>query len=119
MIWSLFGLSSNKCPCCGEMISLDQGMARKPRISILTALRSSDPDSGNTLKDWTGVYEETQKQALGTRLAVPLLFGIDAVHGNNNVLGAVVFPHNIGLGCTRDLGLKGLPTFKPNALRDS
>ncbi|MEO8616748.1 MAG: glycoside hydrolase family 3 N-terminal domain-containing protein [Luteolibacter sp.] len=63
---------------------------------------SSDPESGNTLKDWTGVYEEAQKQALGTRLAIPLVFGIDAVHGNNNVLGAVVFPHNIGLGCTRD-----------------
>jgi beta-glucosidase len=66
---------------------------------------SSDPDSGNTLKNWTDVYEEAQKQALGTRLAIPLLFGIDAVHGNNNVLGAVVFPHNIGLGCTRDPGL--------------
>ncbi|MEO7098239.1 MAG: glycoside hydrolase family 3 N-terminal domain-containing protein [Luteolibacter sp.] len=62
----------------------------------------SDPDSGNTLKDWTGVYEDAQKQALGTRLAIPLVFGIDAVHGNNNVLGAVIFPHNVGLGCTRD-----------------
>jgi beta-glucosidase len=66
---------------------------------------SSDPDSGNTLKDWKGLYEEAQKHALGTRLAIPLLFGIDAVHGHNNVLGAVVFPHNIGLGCTRDPGL--------------
>ena len=66
---------------------------------------SSDPDSGNTLKDWTGVYEEAQKQALGTRLAIPLVFGVDAVHGHNNVLGAVVFPHNVGLGCTRDPGL--------------
>lgn len=63
---------------------------------------SSDPDTGNTLKDWTDVYEEAQKQALGTRLAIPLVFGVDAVHGNNNVLGAVVFPHNVGLGCTRD-----------------
>ena len=66
---------------------------------------SSDPDSGNTLKDWTGVYEDAQKQSLGTRLAIPLVFGIDAVHGNNNVLGAVVFPHNVGLGCTRDPAL--------------
>jgi beta-glucosidase len=66
---------------------------------------SSDPDSGNTLKDWTGVYEDAQKQSIATRLAIPLLFGIDAVHGNNNVLGAVVFPHNIGLGCARDAGL--------------
>ncbi|MEO5915324.1 MAG: glycoside hydrolase family 3 N-terminal domain-containing protein [Luteolibacter sp.] len=63
---------------------------------------SSDPESGNTLKDWTGVYEDAQKQSLGTRLAIPLVFGVDAVHGHNNVLGAVVFPHNIGLGCTRD-----------------
>ncbi|MEO5712280.1 MAG: glycoside hydrolase family 3 N-terminal domain-containing protein [Luteolibacter sp.] len=63
---------------------------------------SSDPESGNSLKDWTGVYEDAQKQSLVTRLAIPLVFGVDAVHGHNNVLGAVVFPHNIGLGCTRD-----------------
>ena len=63
---------------------------------------STDPKGGNTLKDWTGVYEASQQQALGTRLGIPLVFGVDAVHGHNNVLGAVIFPHNIGLGCTRD-----------------
>jgi beta-glucosidase len=61
---------------------------------------SSDPKSGNTLKDWADLYESCQKRALKTRLAIPLLYGVDAVHGHNNVLGAVVFPHNIGLGCT-------------------
>jgi beta-glucosidase len=61
---------------------------------------SSDPESGNTLKDWTDLYESCQKRALKTRLAIPLLYGVDAIHGHNNVLGAVVFPHNIGLGCT-------------------
>ena len=66
---------------------------------------SSDPETGNSLEDWTAVYQTSQKQALGTRLGIPLLFGVDAVHGHNNVLGAVVFPHNIGLGCTRDPGL--------------
>ena len=35
-------------------------------------------------------------------MQIPLLFGIDAVHGHNNVEGAVIFPHNIGLGCTRN-----------------
>jgi beta-glucosidase len=42
---------------------------------------------------------------LKTRLAIPLLYGIDAVHGHSNVLGAVMFPHNIALGCTRDPAL--------------
>jgi beta-glucosidase len=44
-------------------------------------------------------------EALRTRLAIPLLYGVDAVHGHNNVLGAVIFPHNIGLGCTRNPAL--------------
>ena len=63
---------------------------------------SSDPKGGNTMKDWAGLYESCQKRTAKTRLAIPLLYGIDAVHGHNNVNGAVVFPHNIALGCTRN-----------------
>ena len=37
-----------------------------------------------------------------TRFGIPVLYGVDAVHGHSNVLGAVIFPHNIALGCTRD-----------------
>jgi beta-glucosidase len=40
-----------------------------------------------------------------TRLRIPLLYGVDAVHGHNNVIGATIFPHNIGLGATRNAGL--------------
>ena len=40
-----------------------------------------------------------------TRLKIPILYGVDAVHGHSNVLGATVFPHNIGLGCTRNPAL--------------
>ena len=63
---------------------------------------SSDPKAGNSLQAWTEMYDGYQKQALQTRLKIPILYGVDAVHGHNNVLGAVVFPHNIGLGATRD-----------------
>ncbi len=63
---------------------------------------SSDPKGGNTLKDWSGLYSSCQDLALGTRLAIPLIYGVDAVHGHNNVTGAVIFPHNIGFGCTRN-----------------
>lgn len=62
----------------------------------------SDPKAGNSLEAWTNMYDNYQSHALKTRLAIPILYGVDAVHGHNNVLGATIFPHNIGLGCTRD-----------------
>jgi beta-glucosidase len=61
----------------------------------------SDPPT-NSLQDWTEMYDRFQQRALKTRLGIPLIWGVDAVHGHNNVLGAVMFPQNIGLGCTRD-----------------
>src|SRR5215210_7738970 len=63
---------------------------------------SSDPKAGNSLEAWTDLYDKYQARAVKTRLGIPILYGIDAVHGHNNVLGATVFPHNIGLGCTRN-----------------
>jgi beta-glucosidase len=63
---------------------------------------SSDPESGNSAADWAGLYESLQARTRKTRLKIPILYGIDAVHGHNNVDGAVIFPHNIGLGCTRN-----------------
>jgi beta-glucosidase len=65
---------------------------------------NSDPKT-NSLVDWTDLYDRLQSRALRTRLRIPILYGVDAVHGHNNVLGAVVFPHNIGLGATRDAKL--------------
>ncbi len=56
----------------------------------------------NTPKAWADMVDRFQRAALRTRLGIPLLYGIDAVHGNGNALGATVFPHNIGLGATRD-----------------
>jgi beta-glucosidase len=66
---------------------------------------SSDPKEGNSLQAWTELYDRLQARTKNTRLKIPILFGIDAVHGHNNVLGAVIFPHNIGLGCTRNAAL--------------
>lgn len=63
---------------------------------------NSDPKAGNGLTAWTEIYESYQKMAGTSRLGIPLLYGIDAVHGHNNVLGATLFPHNIALGCTRN-----------------
>ena len=59
----------------------------------------------NTPEEWKHMVEEYQKQALSTRLGIPILYGIDAVHGHNNVYGATIFPHNIGLGATHNAAL--------------
>lgn len=56
--------------------------------------------SPNTQQSWADMYDEYQEVALQSRLGIPLIYGVDAVHGHNNVYGAVIFPHNIGLGCT-------------------
>ena len=61
----------------------------------------SAPDTNNP-RSWVRMYNEYQGLALDTRLAIPLIYGIDAVHGHNNVYGATIFPHNIGLGCSND-----------------
>ncbi|XP_020160323.1 uncharacterized protein [Aegilops tauschii subsp. strangulata] len=52
--------------------------------------------------DWASMVNEMQKGSLSTRLGIPMIYGIDAVHGNNNAYRATIFPHNIGLGATRD-----------------
>jgi beta-glucosidase len=71
--------------------------------SLLSGGGSSPPD--RTAPGWAEMYDRYQSIALQTRLQIPLVYGVDAVHGHNNVVGAVVFPHNIGLGCTRDAAL--------------
>lgn len=54
----------------------------------------------NSPAGWADMVDDFQSKALTTRLKIPILYGIDAVHGHNNVIGAVIFPHNIGMGCT-------------------
>jgi len=56
----------------------------------------------NTPQGWVEMSNRYQEQAISTRLKIPLIYGIDAVHGHNNVVGATIFPHNIGLGCSQD-----------------
>ncbi|XP_019197775.1 PREDICTED: uncharacterized protein LOC109191619 [Ipomoea nil] len=52
--------------------------------------------------DWVNMVNRFQSGAVNSRLGIPIIYGIDAVHGNNNVFKATIFPHNIGLGATRD-----------------
>lgn len=59
----------------------------------------------NNPEAWVAMVAGFSEAARGTRLGVPLLYGVDAVHGHSNVRGATVFPHNIGLGAIGDSDL--------------
>ncbi|NKQ29234.1 glycoside hydrolase family 3 protein, partial [Streptomyces galbus] len=61
--------------------------------------------SPNNAQTWADTYDSLQRTALTTPLGIPMIYGIDAVHGHNAVRGATLFPHNIGLGATRDPAL--------------
>ncbi|KAH6826962.1 Glycosyl hydrolase family protein [Perilla frutescens var. hirtella] len=62
----------------------------------------SVPRPQASAEDWIEMVNGYQKGALSTRLGIPLIYGIDAIHGNNNAYKATIFPHNVGLGVTRD-----------------
>ncbi|MGW0993060.1 glycoside hydrolase family 3 protein [Streptomyces sp. NPDC002523] len=59
----------------------------------------------NTPAAWAKMIDGFQLRTQATRFQIPLIYGVDAVHGHNNLAGATVMPHNIGIGATRDPGL--------------
>jgi beta-glucosidase len=63
---------------------------------------NSKPVGDNTPANWLVTCNELQSYALKTRLKIPLIYGIDAVHGHNDVIGTVIFPHHIGMGATHN-----------------
>ncbi|MFD0688889.1 glycoside hydrolase family 3 protein [Actinomadura fibrosa] len=74
------------------------------RIGSVLSSGGSAP-SPNSAEGWADMYDALQRGALATPLRIPLMYGVDAVHGHNNVVGATIFPHNIGIGASRDPGL--------------
>ncbi|GAA0449430.1 MULTISPECIES: glycoside hydrolase family 3 protein [Sphingomonas] len=97
----------------GQMIQADtsaitpEDLRRYPLGSILAG--GSSPPLGapdrSPAAPWVATSHAFNKVALEKRpghVPIPLMFGIDAVHGNNNVVGATIFPHNSALGAMRD-----------------
>ncbi len=91
----------------GQMTQVDLGAitnhqdVQKYFLGSILSGGGSDPVD-NLPATWRRTAVELQNWALKTRLKIPLIYGVDAVHGHNNVDGAVIFPHNIGLGATRN-----------------
>ena len=94
----------------GQMVQVDMNALKDkadlPKYFIGSMLSGGDSDPADiTAKGWRKACDEYQAWAMKSRLKIPLIYGIDAVHGHNNVDGAVIFPHNIGLGATRNPSL--------------
>jgi beta-glucosidase len=94
----------------GQMVQVDMSALKensniqKYYVGSMLSGGNSDP-ADNLPGTWLKVVNEYQSWALKTPLKIPLIYGIDAVHGHNNIDGAVIFPHNIGLGATHNPGL--------------
>ena len=86
-----------------DYLSLDSAIATYYLGSVLSG--GGMGPAQNNPEAWADMYDKYQAIALSTRLGIPMIYGIDALHGNNTLRGAVVFPHNIGMGCTRNPGL--------------
>ncbi|MEU7059828.1 glycoside hydrolase family 3 N-terminal domain-containing protein [Streptomyces sp. NPDC046197] len=79
----------------------DQGDIAGYALGSLLSGGGSTP-TPNTPKAWARMIDGFQLRARATRFQIPLIYGVDAVHGHNNLAGATIMPHNIGIGATRD-----------------
>ncbi|XP_078154897.1 uncharacterized protein LOC144551002 [Carex rostrata] len=91
----------------GQMTQIERVVAttdvlKNYYIGSILSGGGSVPKEQATAADWVNMVNEFQKACLSTRLGIPMIYGIDAVHGHNNVYNATIFPHNVGLGATRD-----------------
>lgn len=81
-------------------------LARYPLGSILAG-GNSGPNGNERAgpQEWRALVQAFRDASAKAGAGIPIIFGVDAVHGHNNVPGATLFPHNIGLGAARDATL--------------
>ncbi|KAF5770288.1 putative glucan 1,3-beta-glucosidase [Helianthus annuus] len=97
----------------GQMTQIDKKVASNEVInkyfigSVLSG-GGSVPAKQASPKTWVDMVNDYQKGSLSTRLGIPLIYGIDAVHGHNNVYKATIFPHNIGAATAREVRATGI-----------
>jgi beta-glucosidase len=92
----------------GQMVQVDRTVAtaeimKEYSIGSILSGGGSVPRPEASPQDWLKMVNDLQKGSLSTRLGIPMIYGIDAIHGNNNVYKATIFPHNVGLGATRQV----------------
>ncbi|MEC9485600.1 MAG: glycoside hydrolase family 3 protein [Candidatus Izemoplasma sp.] len=95
----------------GQMIQAERGYITPEQVkqynigSVLSGGGSFPTAYNNDLDTWFNMVKAYQNAAIQSSSEIPILYGIDAVHGNNNVYGATLFPHNINLGMANNRDL--------------
>lgn len=85
-----------------EKNSINPGDVSRYFIGSILSGGGGSPDGNKTVRGWIEMTGEYASAARETPLGIPLIYGVDAVHGHSNLYGATIFPHNIGLGATND-----------------
>ncbi|MFK0237285.1 glycoside hydrolase family 3 protein [Streptomyces vinaceus] len=91
----------------GQMTQAERNALKSPADIAAYGLGSllsggGSVPSPNTPAAWADMVDGYQLRTRAARLQIPLVYGVDAVHGHNNVVGSTIMPHNIGLGASRD-----------------
>jgi beta-glucosidase len=93
----------------GQMTQVELGSIRSGDVTtffIGSILSGGDGNpSENTPQAWQDLITTFQTEAMATRLKIPMIYGIDAVHGNAHLYGATVFPHESGVAAAHDPAL--------------
>ncbi|KKS29109.1 MAG: Glycoside hydrolase family 3 domain protein [Parcubacteria group bacterium GW2011_GWC2_42_11] len=72
---------------------------RKYALGAILSGSGSNPEQ-NSFEGWRSMVQGFTSSSHESRLGIPILYGVDAIHGHGNVLGATLFPHAIGLGAS-------------------
>ncbi|CAI0384760.1 unnamed protein product [Linum tenue] len=98
----------------GQMVQIERTVA-SPQVmknyfigSVLSGGGSS-PGVNASAQEWIKMVNQFQRDALSTRLGIPMIYGIDSVHGHSTVYNATIFPHNIGLATALEARATGIP----------
>jgi len=90
----------------GQMTQIEKNSITRTQVAVLFIGSVLSGGGGsptqNNAEAWAKMVDGYQSSALATRLGIPLIYGVDAVHGHGNLQGATIFPQNIGLGAADD-----------------
>jgi beta-glucosidase len=93
----------------GQMTQVEKGSIRPGEVADLAIGSVLSGGGGNPTPNnpatWSDMVDSFVEASVESRLGIPLIYGVDAVHGHSNVRGATILPHNIGLGASGDADL--------------